>query len=353
MCNRNMELILEDGSKTKLINHHILISRLQELDKGKNEFAILENYDNGMIQTAKSRGKKYIIEYRNSLGELYSASVLNASQVSEIDRWKTAIAEAKAARSVSNNNNNNVGANTAPSATARSGIFLRNEPEFSLSNVVNAASGLAPIYSTQRPNNIGGNINWTPRPDPLPPLPGFMPMPNHGIRLETPIHEPSLLDYVTWTPAAKPEDRFKLPGFDAHDFDEHDMSVLYKKEYPDTVEKIGGRYPINADLAGQKFPLAEKFPELYSEYGDIYFKLNGCPDFSPVTKIEVKVEGLIGDHDLDFKKANEAAGIKELPKGYTWHHHEDGETMQMVPQDLHRAIKHTGGAAKQKHERRL
>jgi hypothetical protein len=160
-----------------------------------------------------------------------SASVLNASQASEIDRWKTAIAEAKATKNASNNNNNNVGTNTAPSATARSGIFLRSEPEFSLSNVVNAASGLAPIYSMQRPNDVGGTLIWTPRPDPLPPLPGFTPMPNHGIRLETPIHEPSLLDYVTWTPAAKPEDRFTLPGFEAHDFDEHDMSVLFNIKY--------------------------------------------------------------------------------------------------------------------------
>lgn len=31
--------------------------------------------------------------------------------------------------------------------------------------------------------------------------------------------------------------------------------------------------------------------------------------------------------------------------GYTWHHVEDGRTMQLVPRDLHTAVKHTGGVA--------
>lgn len=32
-------------------------------------------------------------------------------------------------------------------------------------------------------------------------------------------------------------------------------------------------------------------------------------------------------------------------KGYTWHHVEDGRTMQLIPQRLHNAVRHTGGCA--------
>ncbi|KIE05765.1 hypothetical protein NF27_CY00010 [Candidatus Jidaibacter acanthamoeba] len=54
--------------------------------------------------------------------------------------------------------------------------------------------------------------------------------------------------------------------------------------------------------------------------------------------------------DCDLRKANEAAGFKKTPDNYTWHHHEDGKTMELVPKDLHNAIQHTGGASKLRHE---
>ncbi|RYF56710.1 MAG: HNH endonuclease [Comamonadaceae bacterium] len=31
--------------------------------------------------------------------------------------------------------------------------------------------------------------------------------------------------------------------------------------------------------------------------------------------------------------------------GYTWHHVEDGHTLQLVPSDIHAAVRHTGGIA--------
>ena len=64
----------------------------------------------------------------------------------------------------------------------------------------------------------------------------------------------------------------------------------------------------------------------------------------------VEVTGLNGEHGHDSGKANKAVGYKETPDGYTWHHHEDGKTMELVPKDLHDAIKHTGGASKLRHE---
>jgi hypothetical protein len=46
-----------------------------------------------------------------------------------------------------------------------------------------------------------------------------------------------------------------------------------------------------------------------------------------------------------MRLANQAAGFTDgVPEGYVWHHVEDGRTMQLVPQDIHAATAHTGGA---------
>lgn len=171
------------------------------------------------------------------------------------------------------------------------------------------------------------------------PLPGFdLPQNEIPMKLWTPRHEADWRDYVSIYKLVTPDEI----GI---------TDMLFIKPYADTVEDIGGRKPINGHYAGQKFPLEEKFPELHAQYGDVWFKPNGCPDFTPFAIYEVKVEGLIGDHDKDFKLANKAAGIKELPEDYTWHHVEDGITMQAVPKDLHKAVKHTGGSSKLRYKK--
>lgn len=56
--------------------------------------------------------------------------------------------------------------------------------------------------------------------------------------------------------------------------------------------------------------------------------------------------------ESDFAKADRQAGITpafrqgENPTGqkYSWHHVEDGETMQLVPSDVHSKTGHSGGA---------
>ncbi|MGH3738913.1 MAG: HNH endonuclease [Micromonosporaceae bacterium] len=52
-----------------------------------------------------------------------------------------------------------------------------------------------------------------------------------------------------------------------------------------------------------------------------------------------------GDHTTDFTEANRQADLPETPDGYTWHHHQDTRTMQLVPEDMHRAVNHGGGVA--------
>jgi RHS repeat-associated protein len=70
---------------------------------------------------------------------------------------------------------------------------------------------------------------------------------------------------------------------------------------------------------------------------------NGFPDFSSVAiaTVQIKQTGTIAD----FAAANKLAGYAETPKGYTWHHHEDETTMQLVPSDIHAKTGHSGGAS--------
>jgi hypothetical protein len=80
----------------------------------------------------------------------------------------------------------------------------------------------------------------------------------------------------------------------------------------------------------------------------IRFSRAGYPIFTPHAEVHLPIEGLKGneerfEHDEDL--ANEAAGFDETPDGYTWHHVEDGRTMELVPTNLHRSVQHTGGAA--------
>ena len=69
---------------------------------------------------------------------------------------------------------------------------------------------------------------------------------------------------------------------------------------------------------------------------------NGFPDYSPHTYPGGQVEiPMKGDHDVDFSNADDAMRQKlgdptwERPSDHTWHHKEDGVTMQLVPKNVH------------------
>ena len=74
----------------------------------------------------------------------------------------------------------------------------------------------------------------------------------------------------------------------------------------------------------------------------IPFDSEGYPDFSSVTTKTVTIEQT-GTRRGDFAAANKAAGYDSTPIGKTWHHHQDGTTMQLVPRDIHEQTGHTGG----------
>lgn len=76
------------------------------------------------------------------------------------------------------------------------------------------------------------------------------------------------------------------------------------------------------------------------------FDSHGFPDFraAGVVKKEVKIK-FTGNRRKDENAANKEANYGDTPKDYLWHHHQDGETMQLVPQKLHADTGHTGGFA--------
>ncbi|MGH0004279.1 HNH endonuclease [Pseudovibrio ascidiaceicola] len=82
---------------------------------------------------------------------------------------------------------------------------------------------------------------------------------------------------------------------------------------------------------------------------------NGFPDFGPHSKGDVEIP-MTGNNKKDFPAADKAMQAKlgdpewKKPEGYTWHHKEDGVTMQLVPSKMHAnggdiKTTHVGGAA--------
>lgn len=87
----------------------------------------------------------------------------------------------------------------------------------------------------------------------------------------------------------------------------------------------------------------------------VTYNNEGFPDFTPYrhpTVKDVQIE-FTGIRYKDFSAADKAAGItekKRTDEKYTWHHHEDGKTMQLIKQDVHAEFFHTGGMARVRRE---
>lgn len=126
-------------------------------------------------------------------------------------------------------------------------------------------------------------------------------------------------------------------------------------EWIDPYGLMAKRKPINCKYRGQTFPYdaikdPKKREEIKKKYPDgVKFNDEGFPDFSPYVHDgkDLRIE-LGPNRNVDFARADQAAGYNSSnprPDGYTWHHHEDPGRMQLVPTDLHGAVKHTGGIA--------
>ncbi|GAB2895410.1 hemagglutinin repeat-containing protein [Paraburkholderia jirisanensis] len=114
----------------------------------------------------------------------------------------------------------------------------------------------------------------------------------------------------------------------------------------DGIPLVNGRSPINSLYAGKNYSAENFSPELQAKYPNgVNFTAKGFPDFSPYAEVKIDVSGLTGDYSRDAALANKQAGLSSTPVGYVWHHVEDASTMLLIPQDIHNAVRHTGGAA--------
>tara|TARA_Y100000590_G_scaffold470727_1_gene668803 strand:+ start:18768 stop:19931 length:1164 start_codon:yes stop_codon:yes gene_type:complete len=111
------------------------------------------------------------------------------------------------------------------------------------------------------------------------------------------------------------------------------------------IKKIGKQAPINSSYSGRKFPMEKLSVDLQEKYPNgVWFNEEGFPIFSlyATRAVEIKITGA---GRFDFMRANLAAGIERVPDDMTWHHHQDGKTMLLMPRDIHDAVKHSGGVA--------
>ncbi len=74
------------------------------------------------------------------------------------------------------------------------------------------------------------------------------------------------------------------------------------------------------------------------------FDADGFPVFDSHAKKTVHLpDGQSGVRATDEAFANQMAGYSTTPSGFTWHHHQDGATMQLVDGAIHQRTGHTGG----------
>lgn len=114
------------------------------------------------------------------------------------------------------------------------------------------------------------------------------------------------------------------------------------------AELIGENWPTNRGKQGYNVFKNMAGPRNGHLAGDVHpktgvpFDHDGYPDFSNYKITEVTINQT-GTRYGDFAAANREAGYARTPEGYTWHHHQDGTTMQLVPTDIHAQTGHTGG----------
>ena len=143
-------------------------------------------------------------------------------------------------------------------------------------------------------------------------------------------------------------------------YNSHDVKAALESKYPGQVTSstVPNLSQKNVKLAGQKHPKA-----------DVVFDLKGFPIFDKHVKYDTKVPRSIGSKDngiADMRAATrdlrqkiqsgkldsglfDDIQIKDIKagkakiKGYTWHHHQDKDRIQLVPDNIHKKTGHIGG----------
>jgi hypothetical protein len=93
------------------------------------------------------------------------------------------------------------------------------------------------------------------------------------------------------------------------------------------------------------------FKEGYPDFSEYTYKAKGVDGKEISGEVEIEMSRT-GNRSDDFSRARQAMSQKtgianfhedDLPGEWTWHHSEDGATMQLVPSSLHKNVSHSGG----------
>ncbi|QNK86773.1 HNH endonuclease [Sporosarcina sp. resist] len=173
---------------------------------------------------------------------------------------------------------------------------------------------------------------------------------NAGVRL---VRKSSIVKWIRPKKVEKATD--KGMGKGKLDLEDFTKEILKNKPMnspiPEKWYKKGGDISVDSDGTWKytnKTGISIRYPD-------------GYPDFIPykhpnVESIKIEVHSP-KNNPKDFENANKAAklskdtdppisDIRRPPLGYTWHHHQDGETMILVEKDIHDEFKHIGGQSK-------
>ncbi len=116
---------------------------------------------------------------------------------------------------------------------------------------------------------------------------------------------------------------------------------------PSSVEKVNNRMPINSCFAGKTMMSKDLPAPVRGNYPNgVPFNMKGFPDFSRYAKTTVNIGSFTKD-SVDFRSANAKIGLSgsQAPDGFVWHHTDKNGVLQLIPRDIHDAVRHTGGAA--------
>lgn len=109
------------------------------------------------------------------------------------------------------------------------------------------------------------------------------------------------------------------------------------KDRIDDIESVTGGKPV-------------KFKEGNPDFSEYTYKAKGADGSTVDGSVQIELSRT-GDRNADFQAAREAMAEKlgkenfREPDGWTWHHKEDGTTMELVPSDLHNNVPHSGGVS--------
>lgn len=127
--------------------------------------------------------------------------------------------------------------------------------------------------------------------------------------------------------------------------------------------------PDRDSIPKQPYGNKKSWGEILDKYSidGIEFK-DGEPDFTPIAEASVEIEDFTTQRDSNFRQADEllaqewnrqkkdgksdwtAEDVKNYrkKKKITWHERSDMKTLDLVPQDIHANIPHSGGISKKK-----